>query len=845
MKAARKRKKGAGNSQPAKRVPFPELSQQKLDDKLYAYTRAMGIKEAFNLHEYLRLQPQQAESCRSLCKLSKLLAALMEVSPSAKVKYKYLKQSMVYLQQTWGHELLSAHWTCERGLLPGRAADALLVLLNHWRRCTASQTAWQRFCSKLDESQCQLMEQVRKKMVMEKPKRKLLGHVSDVSMDSLGFPAMTAHGKEEEEVDPCVGSAEEEEEEEEEEEDEHGEAREEDEDEKESVTKKAKKSDLDAMESSPPPVVKKDWRAAAGCNMKKPASKKKEKVSGAGLPPQALQRGLDLEGPAKGLAMEPKEEPDWEDEQVPRRNRKSWADLNAEEKKEPTKKHDQQKKESEWWEEDWKKGGKSWDDWWEEKEGQWQEWSKNQQWCSDGGDTPEESHKRERWWPSDEERPAELDHMRLVYVLNFLVESSFTTKCCHEKATTAMLHGPHSGNLCSAAFWLGEFQNKPVDWVLPKGSLARFFGPEKGLPKMAPKKVMKVLKVKIRRPASALGQLGKDEGEGMSLEEKMAAFQKKGNQDVGQFLDTLTKGQREALWQRFSSARASMKDKECDGLWQEVAKGKGSDPAKKKLLGCFLKLGGDLKGKREVYLQELVSYTKSSGALVAFGCFFLHLAGFCASAPCNVPSQAGLCEIALLCQVKRGSIGVRKDPADPAEWQFTLRKTVAWTEEKSQHELKGEAKAKAEASQWLELKAQSLLAEGEGPASSSKAAKALEDVLSKDKSRLAIMDKDPDEASEDAAASPKKGDDDQVVEADLLSDMGGKVAKEEAQVRVKRMVKLLKAVKKDVSGAKAKSLDLCLAGLQKLCHKGKKVSLEEAKEKLFEAALEIKKAKKK
>ena len=143
---------------------------------------------------------------------------------------------------------------------------------------------------------------------------------------------------------------------------------------------------------------------------------------------------------------------------------------------------------------------------------------------------------------------------------------------------------------------------------------------------MAPKKVMKVLNLKLRRPASALDQLKKDEGEGMSLEDKMAAFQKKGNQDVGQFLDTLTKGQREALWQRLSSARASMKDKECDTLWQEVAKGKGSDPAKKKLLGCFLKLGGDLKGKREVYLQELVSYTKSSGALVACGCSF-HLAG--------------------------------------------------------------------------------------------------------------------------------------------------------------------------------------------------------------------------
>ena len=210
--------------------------------------------------------------------------------------------------------------------------------------------------------------------------------------------------------------------------------------------------------------------------------------------------------------------------------------------------------------------------------------------------------------------------------------------------------------------------------------------------------------------------------------------------------------------------------------------------------------------------------------------------------------QTCVCATSLLCQVKRGSIGVRKDPAYPAEWQFTLRKVVAWTEEKSQHELKGEAKAKGEACQWLELKAQGLLAEGEGPAASSKAAKALEDVLSKDKSKLAIMDKDKEQSQaseDDKEASLKKDEDEQVIEADLLSEMGSKVVKEEAQVRVKRMMKLLKNVKTEVGSAKSKSLDLCLADLQKLDKKGSKVKLEEAKGKLFEAALQIKKAKRK
>ena len=111
-------------------------------------------------------------------------------------------------------------------------------------------------------------------------------------------------------------------------------------------------------------------------------------LASSGLPVEALERGLDLEGPAKGLAMEPKEEPDWEAEQVPSRNKKkSWADLAAEEKKDPPKKDAHHGQKKEWWEEDWKKGGKSWDDWWEEKEGQWQAWSKKQRWKQDGEET--------------------------------------------------------------------------------------------------------------------------------------------------------------------------------------------------------------------------------------------------------------------------------------------------------------------------------------------------------------------------------------------------------------------------------------------------------------------------
>ena len=137
---------------------------------------------------------------------------------------------------------------------------------------------------------------------------------------------------------------------------------------------------------------------------------------------------------------------------------------------------------------------------------------------------------------------------------------------------------------------------------------------------MAPKKAMKamkVLKLILKRPSAQK----KPKAEGMSLEEKMEMFEKRKNWDMNSFLDGLTKHQREALWQRFANARASLKDGELDTMWADVAKGKGSGPAKKKLLATFLKLGGELKGKRELWCKELMTYTKSCGHLFAHQLF--------------------------------------------------------------------------------------------------------------------------------------------------------------------------------------------------------------------------------
>ena len=116
----------------------------------------------------------------------------------------------------------------------------------------------------------------------------------------------------------------------------------------------------------------------------------------------------------------------------------------------------------------------------------------------------------------------------------------------------------------------------------------------------------------MKRPSSIL-KLPKNDAD-LSLEEKMEAFQKKANGNVQTFLDSLTQGQREALWGRFSRARDALKDTKATELWNTHCKGKGSEEKKKQLLAVFLKNRGDLK-KAGIYQKELVALTEVSGSL--------------------------------------------------------------------------------------------------------------------------------------------------------------------------------------------------------------------------------------
>ena len=242
-----KKKSGSGNPQPKRRKSFPEVDQNALDDALDSHIRQVGVKEALNLMDYRHLQPQQAEIPRAIFKLHPLIKALVQVSPSAEIKYRNLKHSLTVAVHKFGAELLNQYWEVEASLLPGRAADSILVLLKHWRRVTASPAGWERFGTKLDTAQFQVLtglyKKTGKKVGGSPGKRKLKKEVSDVTMASDGFPAMLATSSASEAEDGSDGEA--------------------------SEASEASAAPSNSLLGSPPPVTKAMWREKAGKPVKR------------------------------------------------------------------------------------------------------------------------------------------------------------------------------------------------------------------------------------------------------------------------------------------------------------------------------------------------------------------------------------------------------------------------------------------------------------------------------------------------------------------------------------------------------------------------------------------------
>lgn len=239
MKAV-KRGTGAGNKNPVKRNAFPDVDQDKLNDEIDCYIRSMGTAASFDLLEYKNLQAEQAEHPKAVFKLHKLLEALLNVSPSGQIKYGQLRQSLVVASKKFGVELLAPHWQVEHGLLPGRASDAISVLLKHWRRVAKSQEKWEKFGKKLEESHANQLQRLYKMMKPDGPgkkhKRELTATVSDVTLDSHGLPAMLKSSSEDGGSSDCESKG--------------------------------------SLMNTPPPVGKAAWRENAGRPLKKRPSTK-------------------------------------------------------------------------------------------------------------------------------------------------------------------------------------------------------------------------------------------------------------------------------------------------------------------------------------------------------------------------------------------------------------------------------------------------------------------------------------------------------------------------------------------------------------------------------------------
>ena len=110
---------------------------------------------------------------------------------------------MEHVQETFGHEVLSAHFeSTDHRTRAGSVADCLTVLLNHWRRVSNSKGVFDKFLKRLDHAQGEIMmklfnhEDLQEPSSSSTPANRSLQvrpsiPVSEVSLDSHGLVNIT------------------------------------------------------------------------------------------------------------------------------------------------------------------------------------------------------------------------------------------------------------------------------------------------------------------------------------------------------------------------------------------------------------------------------------------------------------------------------------------------------------------------------------------------------------------------------------------------------------------------------------------------------------------------------
>ena len=350
----------------------------------------------------------------------------------------------------------------------------------------------------------------------------------------------------------------------------------------------------------------------------------------------------------------------------------------------------------------------------------------------------------------------------------------------------------------------------------------------KALKKKAPEKEPSETKVK-KKPFKKPAHFEPPQGEPVTLDEKIEMFvvkgKKTGSLDIGSFLDELDE-QRQALRQRFSSARKTMKNQELDKVWKDNCTGPGSTENKYKMLGIFLKARGQIKNS-QAYVQEMSKIskqtgTKSSEEWVPFE---------------TIKLRFGLAELSR--RIQRGTIVARQAEDDENEYEFRVVKKIAYSDQSTKEEMKGHTTGKMEVDQWLKLKAQTM---NSFSSSSGDAMNALclnaPHAGGQNKRKGTPSNK---QASEEAEESGMEEDPD-VFKAEQLSDAGS--VKIKTAEKLNNMHRLLTKVMKETAGKARKILIAPTQQLDKLKASKKQLKFEEIKGVLFDCAMAVKQAKK-
>ena len=262
--------------------------------------------------------------------------------------------------------------------------------------------------------------------------------------------------------------------------------------------------------------------------------------------------------------------------------------------------------------------------------------------------------------------------------------------------------------------------------------------------------------------------------------------------DIGSWLNELPEGDRQALWQRFATARNSLKSTELDQAWKSQCTGPGSTENKHKLLGVFLKENGKLKNS-QAYLNEIGKLCKESGHSVTEEWV-----------PFETMKVAyGLNE---LCRrLKKGTVIARPAEDDPEEFEFRKVTKTTFTSEKHTQEIQAHFSGKADLEAWMRMKGHFMKDYGSASSNNS-AQQALELNLDpKDKKKRGTP-KSTFLASDDSSEAEQEATDPDVFKADEISNKAGQDKGKNAMERINNMHRLMTKVMKESNGKSKKVL---------------------------------------